>query len=55
MSKKRTCNQCGKQLVAVVYNTRGLKLFYCVNLKCPNAGLLCISEEQLYEITKKNN
>lgn len=45
-----TCVQCHKELNCSI-DDDGIKsrIFVCTNCKCPNYGLLCISQEKMPE------
>jgi len=56
---KRHCNQCNSDMKMkfLVENSDSVGhewVYVCTNIKCPNAGLLCISQEELYKVTKNN-
>ena len=49
-----TCNQCGKQMEAILELER-YAIPVCVNPACPNFALLQISVEKVIEFEEKNN
>lgn len=51
---KATCNQCGKQMGAIL-ELEKYTVPVCINPKCPNFALLQISVEKVIEFEEKNN
>ena len=49
---KATCNMCHKQMEGIL-ELEKYTIPVCVNLKCPNFGLLQISEEKIIEFLDK--
>ena len=53
MNKKAHCNQCGKQMDAMIELEKWV-VPVCTNPECPNFALLQISAEKIAEFDKKN-